>query len=36
MRMPKPTEADKERFRSLAPDDARVEVKPMFGNLGRS
>jgi TfoX/Sxy family transcriptional regulator of competence genes len=33
MEMPKPTEADKERFRSLVPDDARVEVKPMFGNL---
>ncbi len=34
MQIPKPTEADKERFRSLVPDDARVEVKPMFGNLG--
>lgn len=34
MEMPKPSEADKERFRSLAPDDPRVEVKPMFGNLG--
>ncbi len=32
--MPKPTEEDKARFRSLVPDDARVEVKPMFGNLG--
>jgi TfoX/Sxy family transcriptional regulator of competence genes len=32
--MPKPTEADKELFRSLVPDDPRVEVKPMFGNLG--
>ena len=32
--MPKPTEAEKERFRSLVPDDPRVEVKPMFGNLG--
>ncbi len=32
--MPKPTEADKERFRALVPDDPRVEVKPMFGNLG--
>jgi hypothetical protein len=32
--MPKPTEADKDRFRSLVPDDPRVEVKPMFGNLG--
>lgn len=34
MQIPKPTDADKERFRSLAPDDPRVEVKPMFGNLG--
>ncbi len=34
MEMPKPTEADKERFRALAPEDPRVEVKPMFGNLG--
>src|SRR5438105_7342208 len=34
MEMPKPTEADKEFFRSLVPGDPRVEVKPMFGNLG--
>ena len=34
MQVPKPTEADKERFPSLVPDDARVQVKPMFGNLG--
>lgn len=34
MEMPKPTEADKDRFRSLVPDDPRVEVKPMFGQLG--
>ena len=32
--MPKPTEADKEAFHALVPDDPRVEVKPMFGNLG--
>jgi TfoX/Sxy family transcriptional regulator of competence genes len=32
--IPKPTEADKDAFRSLVPDDPRVEVKPMFGNLG--
>ena len=31
--MPKPTEEDKDRFRALVPDDPRVEVKPMFGNL---
>lgn len=34
MQIPKPTEADKTRFRSLVPDDPRVETKPMFGNLG--
>jgi TfoX/Sxy family transcriptional regulator of competence genes len=34
MEMPRPTEADKTRFRSVAPDDPRVEIKPMFGNLG--
>jgi hypothetical protein len=34
MQIPKPTAADIERFRSLVPDDPRVEVKPMFGNLG--
>jgi len=34
MEMPKPTEDDKERFRALVPEDPRVEVKPMFGNLG--
>lgn len=34
MKMPKPTEAAKEAFRALVPDDPRVEVKPMFGNLG--
>jgi TfoX/Sxy family transcriptional regulator of competence genes len=32
--IPKPTDADKEFFRSLVPEDPRVEVKPMFGNLG--
>jgi len=34
MKIPKPSEADKVYFRSLVADDARVEVKPMFGNLG--
>lgn len=35
MKIPKPTDADKEFFRSLVPDeDPRVTVKPMFGNLG--
>jgi hypothetical protein len=34
VQIPKPTEADKVRFRSIVPDDPRVELKPMFGNLG--
>ena len=34
MNIPKPTDDDKEYFRSLVPEDPRVEVKPMFGNLG--
>jgi hypothetical protein len=32
--IPKPSEADKAYFRSIVPSDPRVEVKPMFGNLG--
>ena len=31
MKIPKPSEADKETFRHLVPDG--VEIKPMFGNL---
>jgi TfoX/Sxy family transcriptional regulator of competence genes len=34
MKIPKPTDADKARFTALVPTDDRVEVKPMFGNLG--
>ena len=34
MEMPKASDADKERFRSLVPDGPGVVVKPMFGNLG--
>jgi TfoX/Sxy family transcriptional regulator of competence genes len=34
MQVPRPTDADKERFRALVPRDANVEIKPMFGNLG--
>jgi len=34
MQIPKPSAEDRERFRALVPDDPRVEVKPMFGNLG--
>ena len=34
MQVPRPTDADKERFRDLVPSESNVEVKPMFGNLG--
>jgi len=34
MQIPKPSREDAERFRSLVPSDARVEIKPMFGNFG--
>jgi TfoX/Sxy family transcriptional regulator of competence genes len=34
MEIPKPSDEDKEFFKSLIPGDPAVEVKPMFGNLG--
>ena len=34
MKIPKPTDTDRQRFTALVPDEPRVEVKPMFGNLG--
>lgn len=34
MEIPKPSEDDKQFFRSLIADDPEVEIKPMFGNLG--
>ncbi len=34
MQVPRPSEADKERFRSIVPSDPGIDVKPMFGNLG--
>jgi TfoX/Sxy family transcriptional regulator of competence genes len=34
MQVPKPSEADRAYFHALVPADSRVEVKPMFGNLG--
>jgi TfoX/Sxy family transcriptional regulator of competence genes len=34
MKIPKPTDADRERFTALVPTGPGVEVKPMFGNLG--
>ncbi len=33
MEIAKPTNLDKDWFLSLVPDDPRVDVKPMFGNL---
>jgi TfoX/Sxy family transcriptional regulator of competence genes len=32
--IPKPSDEDKQFFRSLIPEDPQVEIKPMFGNLG--
>jgi hypothetical protein len=34
MKIPKPTDTDRQRFTALVPDTPGVEVKPMFGNLG--
>jgi TfoX/Sxy family transcriptional regulator of competence genes len=34
MQVPKASDAAKARFTSRVPDDPRVVVKPMFGNLG--
>jgi len=34
MKIPKPSRTDMDRFRAAVPDDPRVEVRPMFGNLG--
>jgi TfoX/Sxy family transcriptional regulator of competence genes len=34
VQIPKPSDEDKDYFRSLVPDDPAVETKPMFGNLG--
>jgi TfoX/Sxy family transcriptional regulator of competence genes len=34
MKMPKPTDDDRQRFHDLVPEAPGVEVKPMFGNLG--
>lgn len=31
--MPRPSEATKERFRALLPEDPRVQARPMFGQL---
>jgi TfoX/Sxy family transcriptional regulator of competence genes len=34
MEIPKPSQGDRDRFHALVPADERVQVKPMFGNLG--
>lgn len=34
MKVPRPSLDDLAYFRGIIPDDPRVEVKPMFGNLG--
>lgn len=34
MKVPKPTDADRERFTALVPVEPFVGVRPMFGNLG--
>ena len=34
MKIPKPSDADKDYFRAVTPDDdPRVQLKPMFGNV---
>ena len=33
MIIPRPDEKSKEFFRSLLPDDSRVTIRPMFGNI---
>ena len=33
MKIPKPSEADKDYFRSIVPEHPDVMVKPMFGNV---
>ena len=33
MIIPRPDEKSKEFFRSLLPDDPRVTIRPMFGNI---
>jgi TfoX/Sxy family transcriptional regulator of competence genes len=34
VKIPKPTDADRDRFTALVPDAPAVEIKPLFGNLG--
>src|SRR4051812_11224173 len=34
MQVPRPSDADRQRFRDLVPERPDVAIKPMFGNLG--
>lgn len=34
MKVPRPSDEDRQRFERLVPDAPDIEVKPMFGNLG--
>ncbi|MGH3068964.1 MAG: hypothetical protein ACRDMI_10325 [Streptosporangiaceae bacterium] len=34
MEIPKPSDADKDFFRSVLPDDPQIEIEPVSGNLG--
>jgi hypothetical protein len=34
MQIPRPSDADRERFARLVPDEPEVETTPMFGNVG--
>lgn len=36
MKMPKPTDAEKDSFRNLVPDGPAIEIKNMFGQLAGS
>ena len=33
MNIPRPDENSKEFFRSISPDDPRITIRPMFGNI---
>jgi TfoX/Sxy family transcriptional regulator of competence genes len=33
MQVPRPTDADRERFQALVPDEPDVAARPMFGNV---
>ena len=33
MQVPRPSDADRERFQALVPEDPNVQTRPMFGNV---